>query len=85
MTEINGYLLTKEEEKICEDLIKKMREKRVFTIDFTGSIRVKAKNREEAGEIFWNWVNDVQDNTLANWSGTIVESPYFEKDGVEEE
>ena len=85
MTEINGYLLTKEEEKICEDLIKKMREKRVFTIDFTGSIRVKAKNREEAGEIFWNWVNDVQDNTLTNWSGTIVESPYFEKDGVEEE
>ena len=85
MIEINGYLLTKEEEKICEDLIKKMREKRVFTIDFTGSIRVKAKNREEAGEIFWNWVNDVQDNTLTNWSGTIVESPYFEKDGVEEE
>ena len=85
MTEINGYLLTKEEEKACEDLIKKMREKRVFAIDFTGCIRVNAKNREEANEIFWNWVNDVQDNTLTNWSGTIVESPYFEKDGVEEE
>lgn len=85
MAEINGYLLTKEEEKACEDLIKKMRKKRVLEINFTGCIRVKAKSHEEASEIFWNWVNDIQDNTLTDWSGTIVQSPYFENDGVEEE
>lgn len=85
MAEINGYLLTKEEEKACEDLVKKMRERKVFEIDFTGCVRVKAKNYEEANEIFWNWVNDIQDNTLIDWSGTIVQSPYFENDGVEED
>lgn len=60
MAEINGYLLTKEEEKACEDLIKKMRKKEAFEIEFTGCITVEAKNRDEAQEIFWNWIEDIQ-------------------------
>ena len=82
MTEINGYLLTKEEEKACKELIKRMREKKIFEVDFTGSVRVKAKTYEEANEIFWNWVNDIHD--LSASSSTIVQF-YFENDGVEEE
>lgn len=85
MTEIKGYLLTKEEEKACVDLIKKLREKKVFAIDFSGCVRVKAKTREEATDIFWNWVGDLQDKSLADWYGVVTESPYFENEGVEEE
>ena len=48
MSEIKGYLLTNEEEKACVTLIKKMREKKVFAIDFSGCVRVKANTVEEA-------------------------------------
>jgi hypothetical protein len=85
MAEINGYLLTKEEEKACADLVKKLRERKTFSIDFSGYIQVKAKSHEEANEIFWNWVGDLQDKTLVDWSGTIKQSPYFENEGIEEE
>lgn len=79
------YFLTEEEEKAYTNLIKKMREKKVFAIDFSGCVRIKAKNREEACDIFWNWVGDLQDKSLADWFGVVTQSPYFEKECVEEE
>ena len=85
MSEIKGYLLTAEEEKACVALVKKLREKKVFAIDFSGCVRVKAKTREEASDIFWNWVGDLQNESLADWSGVVTEVPYFENEGVEEE
>ena len=85
MSEIKGYLLTKEEEEACVTLIKKLREKRVFAIDFLGCVRIKARTREEAKDIFWNWVGDSQDRSLVDWSGVVTQSPYFEYDGIEEE
>lgn len=85
MAEIKGYLLTKEEEKACVNLVKKMREKKVFAIDFSGCVRVKAKNREEANDIFWEWVGDLQDKSLADWTGIVTQSPYFDNEGIEEE
>ncbi len=85
MTEINGYLLTEEEEKACATLIKKLRERKTFAIDFSGCVRVKAKNHDEANEIFWNWVGDLQDKSFVDWSGVVTQSPYFENEGVEEE
>ena len=85
MSEIKGYLLTEEEEKACVTLIKKMREKKVFAIDFSGCVRIKAKTSEEASDIFWNWVGDLQDKSLVNWSGVVTQVPYFENEGVEEE
>ena len=85
MSEIKGYLLTKEEEKACITLIKKMREKKVFAIDFSGCVRVKAKTPEEASNLFWEWVGDLQDKSLDDWSGVVTQSPYFENNGIEEE
>ena len=85
MAEINGYLLTDEEEQACEELIKKMRKKRLFSVDFTGSIRIRAKSQDEATEIFWNWVGDIQDRTLGDWSRLIILSPDFDYNVIEEE
>lgn len=85
MAEINGYLLTVEEEKACADLVKKLRERKTFTVDFSGYVRIKAKTHEEASDIFWNWVGDLQDKSLIDWSGVVMQSPYFENEGVEEE
>lgn len=85
MAEIKGYLLTKEEEKACADLVKKLREKKTFAIDFSGCVWVKAKTHEEANDIFWAWVEDLQDKSLTDWSGIVTESPYFENEGIEEE
>lgn len=84
MAEIKGYLLTKEEEKACVNLVKKMRERKVFAIDFSGCVRIKAKNREEANDIFWEWVGDLQDKSLADWTGIVTQSPYFDNESVEE-
>lgn len=86
MSEIKGYLLTEEEEKECVTLIKKLRKRKVYAIDFTGCVRIIAKNPDEASEIFWEWIGDLQERTLADWS-TITQSPYFEYDGgtIEEE
>lgn len=55
-----------------------------YVVDFEGWITVEAKNRDEAQEIFWNWVGDMQDNTLTDWRKTISMCPTFECDGVEE-
>lgn len=85
MTEIKGYLLTKEEEEACADLVKKLRAKKVFAIDFSGCVRIKAKTPEEASDIFWMWAGDLQDKSLADWSDIVTQSPYFEKECVEEE
>ena len=84
MSEIQGYLLTEEEEKACADLLIKLRERKVFIMDFSGSVKVKAKTREEAFETFWNLIGDWQDKSLADWSGVITQSPYFECEGIEE-
>ena len=85
MAEIKGYILTKEEEAACADLVKKLREKKIFAFDFSGCVRVKAKTKDEASGIFWEWVGDLQDKSLADWSGIITQSPYFENEGAEEE
>lgn len=85
MAEINGYLLTEEETRACVDLVKKLRERKTFAIDFTGCVRIKAKNPEEARDIFWEWVGRIQDESLSDWSGVVTQYPYFENDGVEEE
>ena len=85
MAEINGYLLTDEEEEACVNLVKKMRKKTIFTINFTGSIKIRAKNLDEATEIFWNWVGNIQDQSLSDWSGMVTQSPYFDYDEIEEE
>ena len=85
MAEIKGYFLTEEEERACINLVKKLREKKVFEIDFSGCVRVKAKNHEEASDIFWEWVGDLEDKSLADWSGTVTQTPYFEYNGAEEE
>lgn len=85
MAEINGYLLTEEETKACVDLVKKLRKEKTFAINFSGCVQVKAKTSEEARDIFWNWVGDLQDKSLADWSGIVTQSPYFENEGVEEE
>lgn len=85
MAEIKGYLLTEEEEKACFDLVKKLREKKVFTIDFSGRIQVKAKTPEEARDIFWMVVGDMQDKSLAEWSDVVTQFPYFERGDVKEE
>lgn len=82
---INGYLLTEEEERECAKLVEKMRDIKVFAIDFSGCVRVKAKTSEEATNIFWEWVGDLQDKTLGDWSGIVTQSPYFENEGVEKE
>lgn len=71
MAELNGYLLTKEEEKACEKLIKKMRTKKDFTLSFSASITIKAKTSKEAEDIFWRWQNDVADYTLSEWDGSV--------------
>ncbi len=85
MADINELFLTEEEKEACANFIKEMRKKRTFTVDFTGYVRIKAKNREEANDIFWEWVGDLQDKSLADWSGIVLESPSFEYDGAEEE
>ena len=85
MAEIKGYFLTEEEERACATLVKKLRERKVFAIDFSGYVRVKAKTSEEASNIFWSWVEDLRDKSLVDWSGTVTESPYFENEGIEEE
>lgn len=85
MTEIKGYLLTEEEEKACTNLIKKMRERKIFAIDFSGCVRIKAKTHEEATNIFWNWVGDLQDKSFTDWYEVITQSPYFEKEDIKEE
>lgn len=71
MAELNGYLLTKEEEKACAELIKKMRTKKEFTFDFSASVKIKAKTSKEAEDIFWRWQNDVVDYTLSEWDNVV--------------
>ena len=85
MSEIKGYLLTKEEENACVDLVKKMRERKIFAIYFSGCVRVKAKTKEEASDFFWEWVGDLQDKSLTDWYGVITQTPYFENEEIEEE
>ena len=77
MTELNGYLLTKEEEKACVKLVQKLREKKTYSLDFTGDILIKAKTENEAIDIFWNWVGEIQDMTCDRFS-KILSLPYFE-------
>ena len=58
-----------------------MRKRKVFAVDFSGYIRIKARTPEEANDIFWDWVGELEDKSLTNWSGV----PYFENEGIEEE
>lgn len=76
MAELNGYVLTKEEEKACESLIKKMRTKKEFNFDFAASVKIKAKNSREAEDIFWRWQEDVANYTLSEWDN-VVNSLYI--------
>ena len=56
-----------------------------YVVDFEGWITVEANSRDEAQNIFCEWVGDIQDNTLANWRKKILRYPTFDFDGVEEE
>lgn len=89
MAEINGYILTKNEEEACANLIKKMRNRSIrkkrFAVDFTGCIEVNANTHDEAMMIFWNWVGDIQGSSSTEWQESIAKQPYFECEGVEEE
>ena len=83
MAELNGYLLTKEEEKACAELVKKMRSKGEFTFDFTAKVKMKAKTSKEAEEIFWRWENDVGIYTLSEWANVgalYVDDYIFEEE-----
>ena len=77
MAELNGYLLTKEEEKACAELVKKLRKRKTYSLDFTGDILIRAKNKDEAVDIFWNWISEIQDLTCDKFS-KITSLPYFE-------
>jgi len=85
MTEINGYLLSTEEEKACLDLVKELRKRKTYVINFSGDIRVKAKNPQDANHLFWKWVEEMQDKTAGDWSGIATQTPFFENEGIEEE
>lgn len=56
-----------------------------FSVDFEGWITVEAKSHDEAQEIFWNWVGDIQCKSRYDNHGVILKTPFFECDGVEEE
>ena len=71
MAELNGYVLTKEEEKACAELVKKMRTKKNFICSFSASIEIKAKNAQEAKDIFWRWQEDVANYTLSEWDNVV--------------
>lgn len=60
MSEIKGYLLTKEEEKACVALIKKMRERETqkFYVDFWGYCEIEAENPHDAQNKFWELINN---------------------------
>lgn len=85
MEEIKGYLLTEEEQEACINLIKEMRKTKDFTLNFTGSVNIRAKNLHEANEIFWDWVGDLKDKSFYDWHGSIIGTPFFEKECIEEE
>lgn len=54
-----------------------------FAVDFEGWIEVEAKDSDEAQDIFWQWVCDIQDSTLADYKKVILRSPRFQYDGAE--
>lgn len=56
-----------------------------FSVDFEGHIKVKAKSHEEAQTIFWNWVADIMERAYYENFGVILDGPFFECSGVEEE
>lgn len=85
MTEIKGLLLSAEEEKACLDLVKELRKRKTYSIDFSGYVQVKAKTPQEANDLFWQWVESMQDKTSDDWSGIVPQSPWFQNNGVEEE
>lgn len=72
MTELNGCLLTKEEEEACAELIKKMRDKKTFSFNFCADITIKAKTPKEAEDILWKWQSGVIDYTLNKWNDVGV-------------
>ena len=84
MAELNGYLLTKEEEQACLDFLQKMRTRTTFYTDFTGEIKIRAHSEEEANLTFWEWVSAIQDMTLDKWAGQIT-LPKFELDMIVDE
>lgn len=84
MAELNGYTLTKEEEKACLNLIKKMRKKRAYELGFTGYVSFKAKNEEEVNELFWEWADEVKELTIEKFGNRIYKSPIFELVAVDE-
>ena len=85
MAEIKGYLLTAEEEKACLDLVRELRKRKTYAIDFSGYVKVKAKTPQEANDIFWQWVEDMEIKTKDDWAGIVPQSPFFQNEGVEEE
>ena len=56
-----------------------------YAVDFEGWVVVEAKNRDEAQNIFWEWVGDIEEKTHYDNYGVILKAPTFQFDGVEEE
>lgn len=54
-----------------------------YAVDFEGWIEVEAESKDEAQNIFWHWVSDIQDSTLDDYKKVILRSPCFEYDGAE--
>ena len=89
MLKVKEYILTEEEQKACVDFVRKMRKEKtkkekVFAIDFTGCVRVKAKTLDEANNIFWEWVTDIQDRSINDWYEVVTQCPHFETVGFGE-
>lgn len=53
-----------------------------FAIDFEGWIEVEAETKDEAQDLFWEWVERIQDESgPVKW---LVRIPMFDFDGSEE-
>ena len=89
MEKIEEYILTEEEQKACINLIKEMRKEKekVFTFNFKGSVKIKAKNLEKADAFFEDWVEEIDDISYCRYdeSTIIPDFPIFEKNSIEEE
>ena len=85
MTEIKGLLLSTEEEKACLDLVKELRKRKTYVINFLGDVPIKATTLQEANDLFWQWVESMQDKTSDDWTGIVSQSPSFQNDGIKEE
>lgn len=53
-----------------------------YFVDFSGWLAVDAKSEKDAIDIFWDWVDKIQEDTPYNYHGVVLETPTFERKGV---